>query len=111
MTWKTPSCVATPNGTAEVQKLVKVLRGSNSSFAIRSGGHSPSPGAANIDDGVLVDLSQINHITLDQGSHSVKLGPGNRWKDVLAALGPRNMTVVAPRVLDVGVGGSILGGV
>ncbi|KAH7380269.1 putative FAD-binding oxidoreductase [Phaeosphaeria sp. MPI-PUGE-AT-0046c] len=110
VTWKTPSCVVTPNCTAEVQKLVKVLGGSNTSFAIRSGGHSPSPGAANIDDGVLVDMSRINHITLDQGSHLVKLGPGNRWKDVLAVLGPKNVTVVAPRVLDVGVGGSILGG-
>lgn len=111
VTWKTPRCVATPNCTAEVQQLVKVLGGSNTSFAVRSGGHSPSPGAANIDDGVLVDMSRINHITLDQGSNMVKIGPGNRWKDVLAVLGPKNVTVVAPRVLDVGVGGSILGGI
>ncbi|KAF2681995.1 FAD-binding domain-containing protein [Lentithecium fluviatile CBS 122367] len=110
VTWKKPACIATPNCTESVQQMVQLLVDANASFAVRSGGHSPSPGASNIENGVLIDISRISEISLDTTQNLVRISPGVRWRDVHSILSPNNVTVVAPRVLDVGVGGSILGG-
>ena len=81
----------------------------NVNFAIRSGGHSPSPLAANIDDGVLIDLSKFNQAIYDAPNSLVKVGAGMRWGEVHQVLDPHNVTVVGGRVLNVGVGGLVLG--
>jgi FAD/FMN-containing dehydrogenase len=97
-----------PTCTTEVQHIVKLLVKQQIPFAIRSGGHSPSPGAASIDNGVLIDLAGLNGIRYDAASSSVKIGAGNRWKAVYTALDEYNATAVGGRVVDVGVGGFLL---
>lgn len=77
-------------------------------FAIRSGGHSPSPGAANINDGVLIDLAGLTEVTYDTTSGTVTVGAGNKWGAVYKALDAYNVTAVGARDLDVGVGGFLL---
>ena len=77
-------------------------------FAIRSGGHSPSPLAANINNGVLIDLANLNKVDYHAASGTVTVGAGNRWRAVYTALDPYNVTAVGGRVLDVGVGGFLL---
>lgn len=77
-------------------------------FAIRSGGHSPSPGAANIDNGVLIDLAALNEVSYDAASNTVKVGAGNTWGTVYNALNTYNVTAVGARDLNVGVGGFLL---
>lgn len=69
----------------------------------------PSPFAANIDNGVLIDLSGFNQVDYDAESSTVVIGTGNRWLDVYSTLDAFNVTVVGGRVLDVGVGGLALG--
>lgn len=69
----------------------------------------PAPGAANIDDGVLIDLSALSNIEYHAGRSGVVIGSGNRWGDVYRHLDPYAVTVVGGRVLDVGVGGVVLG--
>ncbi|KAL8776379.1 MAG: hypothetical protein Q9213_008295 [Squamulea squamosa] len=78
-------------------------------FAIRSGGHSPSPFAANIDNGVLIDMSSFNHTQYFPNRHVATVGAGGRWLGVYNELDRHNVTVVGGRVVDVGVGGLILG--
>lgn len=79
-------------------------------FAIRSGGHSVVPGAANINRGVLIDLANFNSVDYDADKKVAVVGSGLRWKEVYTSLDQYNVTVAGGRVLDVGVGGLTLGG-
>lgn len=63
----------------------------------------PAPGAANIDDGVLIDLSTPSDIEYHADRSVVVVGSGNRWGVVYRHLDPYAVTVVGGRVLDVGV--------
>ena len=78
-------------------------------FAIRSGGHLPSPLGANINNGVLIDMSMFNGVTYDAAKNVVVVGSGQRWANVYNHLDPYNVTVVGGRVLEVGVAGLTLG--
>ncbi|KAK0615335.1 hypothetical protein B0T17DRAFT_593042 [Bombardia bombarda] len=107
--WRTPACIFRPSSASDLQDVVTVLVGSNTPFAIRSGGHSPDPHAANIDGGVLIDLSLFNTVTYDAINNVAVIGAGLRWGEVYSQLALHNVTVVGGRVLDVGVGGLLLG--
>lgn len=78
-------------------------------FAIRSGGHSPAPFGANINDGVLFDMSGFNSVEYDPRRGAAVVGTGMRWGDVYRHLDQYNVTVVGGRILQVGVGGLTLG--
>ncbi|KAM7203267.1 hypothetical protein V8F33_002258 [Rhypophila sp. PSN 637] len=108
--WNTPSCIATPANSTSVQTIIRTLVSLDVPFAIRSGGHSPNPGYANIDTGVLVSLSALNQVSYDVSQNAVHVSPGARWGPVYRYLQPLNITVVGGRVLEVGVGGLTLGG-
>lgn len=107
--WQKPRCIVRPVDTSELQKVVRILTKHHVHFAIRSGGHSPSPLAANINNGVLIDMSMFNRVDYDAASNVARIGAGMKWGDVYKRLDPYNVTVVGGRVLDVGVGGLILG--
>ncbi|CAG8949541.1 hypothetical protein HYFRA_00007773 [Hymenoscyphus fraxineus] len=107
--WRKPTCIITPATTTDLQSIVRMLTEFNQKFAIRSGGHSTAQEAANIDDGVLVDMSLIKEVTYNAAKNTVVVASGNRWGDVYKILDPFNVTAVGARIMDVGVGGSILG--
>lgn len=109
--WAEPSCIVQPVDTQEVKQVVQTLTDHDVYFAIRSGGHSPSPLAANINNGVLIDLSMFNQVHYDAANHVAIIGTGAKWDYVYSQLDAYNVTVVGGRVPDVGVGGLILGGV
>ena len=102
-------CVVQPSTTGDVQRIVSYLSSRRVRFAIRSGGHLPSPLGANTNDGVLVDTSSLNIKEYDRTTQTVKIGTGLKWRQVYDYLDQYKVTVVGGRVLDVGVGGLILG--
>ncbi|KAH6699090.1 hypothetical protein BKA61DRAFT_432368, partial [Leptodontidium sp. MPI-SDFR-AT-0119] len=59
----------------------------------------------NIDDGVTLDLQNLDIIQPNTANTLVAVGPGNRWSDVNSVLDPLNLTVVGGRSETVGVGG------
>ncbi|KAL8786237.1 MAG: hypothetical protein Q9195_008293 [Heterodermia aff. obscurata] len=67
-------------------------------------------GAANIQDGVTIDLGQMNAVVVNNERTITRVGPGARWSDVYSKLSPMNLAVVGGRVSDVGVAGLTLGG-
>lgn len=69
----------------------------------------PSPLAANINNGVLIDMAGFNEVVYDAARNIATVGAGLKWGDVYGQLDKFNVTVVGGRVLDVGVGGLILG--
>lgn len=105
-----PSCIVQPSSAAHVSLAVKTLSSLNCSFAVRSGGHSPNAGAANIASGVTLDLSRLDNVTLSGDNSVVSIGPGTTWSNVYSTLDPLNLTVAGGRSGGVGVGGLTLGG-
>ncbi|KAL8899992.1 MAG: hypothetical protein Q9207_005910 [Kuettlingeria erythrocarpa] len=106
----TPACRITPKTANDVSKAVTLLAPSKCGFAVRGGGHMFWAGAANIQDGVTIDLSEISRIHVTQDRKIVAVGAGARWQDVYAKLGPMNLSAVGGRAGTVGVAGLTLGG-
>ena len=67
-------------------------------------------GAANIQDGVTMDLSEMNSVEISDDQKVTGVGPGARWHDVYSKLDALGLSVVGGRVSDVGVAGLTLGG-
>ncbi|KAI1656821.1 hypothetical protein F4813DRAFT_361961 [Daldinia decipiens] len=106
-----PHCIIQPMEAQHVSASLKIIAFFQVKFATRSGGHSPNPGWASIgNEGILLDMSRMNQIILSDDGKVVNVGPGARWGDVVAALDPYNVTVVAGRDPTVGVAGLVLGG-
>jgi FAD/FMN-containing dehydrogenase len=68
------------------------------------------PGASNIQDGVTIDLREMNSVEVltINGEEVVKLGAGARWGDVYRRLEPVRLVVPGPLTDSVGVGGFLL---
>lgn len=108
--WRLPACIFVPADTEQLQMIVTRLVETGTKFAIRSGGHSPAPQAANIDGGVLIDLSGFNEVKYEQSEQVATIGSGLTWGEVYSKLDPFSVTVVGGRVGGVGVGGLTTGG-
>lgn len=94
-----------------MSKAIKTLSFLYTKFAVRSGGHSPNPGFSSIgSEGVLIELSNLNQVTLSSDNSVASIGPGQRWGTVYEALDASGVTVIGGRIPSVGVGGLILSG-
>lgn len=111
-----PSCIFLPTSADDIAAALYIFRhgdGSDNSscpFAIKSGGHAPWPGANDIHDGVTLDLSLINEVSLSEDRSFVRLGSGALWCDAYDALNGTGIAFTGGRVPGVGVGGLALGG-
>ncbi|VUC24951.1 unnamed protein product [Clonostachys rosea] len=108
-----PQCIVLPQTAAEVASAVQLLTtGPNRQckFAVRSGGHSSQPGAANIQDGITIDLRGLKSIDVNEDKTVVSVGVGNTWDLVYAKLDPLGLSVTGGRSARVGVGGLSVGG-
>ena len=89
---------------------VKILTAKTCQFAVRSGGHTPIPGANNVHDGVTIDFLYMNETTYDADIKMASILPAARWGPVYAALEPLGRMVAGGRGSTVGVGDFLLGG-
>lgn len=80
-------------------------------FAIRGAGHMANPGFSGIgSDGIVIDLKNLDQITLSEDKSIASVGSAARWDNVYEELEKHELTVVGGRVAGVGVGGLLLGG-
>ncbi|KAL7275625.1 hypothetical protein RUND412_001411 [Rhizina undulata] len=111
-----PRCVFTPENARDVSLAVKVLTTVRAEFAIRGGGHTPVPGWANIDGGVLFAMGRMAEMSWgvdedgSEGDAVLKVGAGNIWAPVYEKAGEKGKGVMGGRLGDIGVGGLTLGG-
>ena len=105
-----PACRFAPKCTEDVSRAIAILSESVCKFAVRGGGHMSWAGAANIQDGVTIDLGLMKDVTVSRDSKTTSVGSGARWQDVYLKLDAMNLSVAGGRVYDVGVGGLLLGG-
>ena len=113
-----PSCIFSPKSTTQVSEFVKLVTSADACsgasttplWAIRSGGHTIWSGAANIRDGITVDLRAMNSLELKGDRTVASLGAGGTWSDIYPQLVEYNLTVMGGRVAGIGVGGISTGG-
>ncbi|EME84612.1 uncharacterized protein MYCFIDRAFT_117579, partial [Pseudocercospora fijiensis CIRAD86] len=114
-----PACVLQPTSADDVSSIVSTISRFNAldahataacQFAVRSGGHTPWQGAANIENGVTVDLTQLNNVKLSEDHSIASVGAGATWGAVYRTLDEHRLSVTGGRVSSVGVGGLTLGG-
>lgn len=103
-------CLFEPTCAEELAEGLKILTATNTRFAVRGGGHMPVPGAASIDDGVLISIEKLTTKQLSKDKKLAKLGPGLRWGSVYDWISPYNLGVLGGRYGPVGVPGLLLGG-
>lgn len=106
-----PSCIIAPSNDQEVAAAVAALRDfKNESFAVKSGGHNPNNGWASVEGGPIISTRNLDEVSFDLATETVRVGPGNRWDEVAKALDGTGYTVIGGRIGNVGVGGYLLGG-
>lgn len=67
-------------------------------------------GAASINNGVLIVLTEFRQMTISSDSTVASIGPGLKWIDVYQWIQQYNRVVVGARYAPVGVSGFLLGG-
>jgi FAD/FMN-containing dehydrogenase len=112
-----PSCVVLPSSVEDVAIFVKKLSLINSNarypachFAVKGGGHTPTAGAANTNNGITLSMSNLKQISLNKDNSVVSLGGGALWGIVYDTLAPLGLSVAGGRNRAVGVAGFLTGG-
>jgi FAD/FMN-containing dehydrogenase len=106
---KHPAAIAYCVDEGDVAAAVSYGREHGLPIAIRSGGHNGG-GLGSVDDGLVVDLSQMNEIEVDAAAKVARVGGGALLKDVLDATNQHGLTVPVGIIGTTGVGGLTLGG-
>jgi FAD/FMN-containing dehydrogenase len=106
---KRPALILQCAGTADVLKAVEFVCSQDLPVAVRGGGHSIA-GFSSVDDGVVIDLSAMNAVTVDPIAHRATVQGGATWAHVDHETQAFGLAVTGGLVSSTGVGGFTLGG-
>jgi len=106
---KRPAAIAYCTDDADVAAALSYGIEHGLRIAVRGGGHNGG-GLGSVDDGLVIDLSQMNAIAVDAAAKMARVGGGALLKDVLEATHQDGLTVPVGIIGTTGVGGLTLGG-
>jgi len=104
-----PDVMVQPICVREVISAVHRARDEGVTIGICSGGHSWAQNHIR-DGGILIDLSQLNSITIDEEAGLAQIGPGCLAGELNAALAKRGLFFPVAHAYTVGMGGFLLQG-
>src|SRR5215216_3052741 len=104
---KRPALIIRAASTEDVVRAVRFARSEGLPVAVRGGGHSVA-GFSTCDDGIVLDLAQLNDVHVD--ARRAFAGGGTRWKDFDAATQQQGLATTGGLVSSTGIGGLTLGG-
>ncbi|KAF4446270.1 hypothetical protein F53441_10072 [Fusarium austroafricanum] len=108
---KPAAAVAQPKTAEEASEIVKFATSNGIKFNVKGGGHSTSQtSCAPSPEGMVLDLSLMREVSVDNEAQTISFGGGCLWKDIDEALWPQGLATVGGTVSHTGVGGLILHG-
>lgn len=105
---KRAAVVVKPANPDEVSEAVKFAGANNIPLTACGGGHSSSGTSSS--EGMVIDLSKMRSVAVNQKEMTVDFEGGCLWKDLEEALDPLGLATVGGVVNHTGVGGLIVGG-
>ena len=106
---KHPRLIARCEDVADVVAAVNYARENNMLVAIRGGGHNAA-GLGSCDDGLVIDLSQMNGVHVDPNRRTARVEAGCTWHKVDHATHAFGLVVPSGIISSTGVAGLTLGG-
>jgi FAD/FMN-containing dehydrogenase len=104
-----PAVIVRPTEASQVAQIVTVTRDSGLDLAVRSGGHSGA-GHGVIDDGVVLDLSEMSRLEIDSEARTAWAETGLTAGEYTKAVGAQGLATGFGDTGSVGIGGITLGG-
>ena len=104
-----PDLIVDAMSVEDVASAVKYAGATGMKVSVRSGGHSWC-GAPLREGGMLIDVSLLRDISLDQASQTASVGPGLTGGELTRALGGAGMAFPVGHCPTVGLGGYLLSG-
>lgn len=104
-----PGLILVARSSADVARAVRFAAEERVLLAVRGGGHSVA-GWGTCDGGIVLDVSRLNSVTVDEHHNVLRVGGGARWADVDGAAWKHGLGVTGGMVSTTGVSGLTLGG-
>ena len=104
-----PAVIARCSDTADVANAVRIARAYRPPLSIRGGGHQVA-GSAVCDDGLVIDLSSMRGVEVDDGRRIARAQGGATWGDMDRATQRSGLAAPGGEVSTTGVAGFTLGG-
>ncbi len=104
-----PAAVALPRDVSDVVAAVHYARANGLRIAPQSTGHNAGAHAS-LADALLIDVRELQDVSLDPGVRRVRVGAGVKWERVAPELSEFGLAALHGSSPDVGVTGYSLGG-
>jgi hypothetical protein len=104
-----PALITRPTSNEDVAAAIAFARAEGVELSVRGGGHGYA-GKAVVQDGLVIDLSRLDHVTVDPVARRVSVGGGAAWAAVDAATAEHGLGVTGGSISHTGVAGLTLGG-
>ncbi|HVO46536.1 MAG TPA: FAD-binding protein [Steroidobacteraceae bacterium] len=104
-----PAAIATCLDAEDVALAVRIAADHGTGVTVRGGGHNVA-GRAIADDSLLLDLSRMRHVEVNEGARIAFVQGGCLWHDVDVATAVLGLATTGGLVSGTGVGGFTLGG-
>ena len=104
-----PTLVVRCRDAADVMATIRSAREAGLEIAVKGGGHSV-PGFGTVDDGVIIDMSEMRNVDVDPEQRRARVGGGALWGDVDHATHAFGLATPGGIISTTGVTGLTLGG-
>ena len=104
-----PAAVALPRDVGDVIAVVEYAAANGLRVAPQATGHN-ADALGSLDEVLLVDVRELQEVSIDPGARRVRVGAGVKWERVVPQLSELGLAALHGSSPDVGVAGYSLGG-